>query len=61
MDYKKEIMFDFTEWVGTSFIRLYDVWVGKYHDQMNRKNWRTTEELFQYWLTNIKEKENEKV
>jgi len=52
---KKEIMFAFTEWVGSYYIRLYDVWVGKYHDQRDRKNWRTTEELFQYWLINIKE------
>ena len=58
MQDKKE-MFAFTEWVGAGFIRLYDVWVSKYHDQMDRKNWRTTNELYQYWLINIKE--NEKV
>jgi len=46
--------FKFAEWLGQHFVRLHMVWVHKYHDQRDRNNYRTTEELYERWLDNKK-------
>lgn len=50
------IITDFIEWAATTHIKLHQVWCGLYIDQRNQANWKTTEELFQFWNTNIKNK-----
>ena len=44
----------FIEWAATTHIKLHKVWCGLYKDQRNEANWKTTDELFQFWITNIK-------
>jgi hypothetical protein len=47
---------EFIEWAATTHIKLHQVWCGLYKDQRNQANWKTTEELFQFWNTNIRNK-----
>lgn len=48
---KKELPdFEFAEWLNMNYIRLNKVWVHKYADQRNKINWKTTEELYEFWL-----------
>jgi hypothetical protein len=42
--------FKFTEWIGVNYIRLKDVWIHRYSDQRDRRNWKTTEELYDKWI-----------
>jgi hypothetical protein len=51
------IMIDeFIEWCATTHFKLHKVWCGLYKDQRNQANWKTTEELFIFWNTNIRNK-----
>jgi hypothetical protein len=47
---------EFIEWAATTHIKLHKVWCGLYKDQRNQANWKTTEELFQFWNTYIRNK-----
>ena len=49
-----EMVYEFIEWAATTHIKLHKVWCGLYKDQRNEANWKTTDELFQFWITNIK-------
>jgi hypothetical protein len=51
-----EMITDFIEWCATTHIKLHKVWCGLYRDQRNEANWKTTEELFHFWNTNIRQK-----
>ena len=51
-----KIMNDFIEWCATTHIKLHQVWCGLYQDQRNQANWKTTEELFIFWNTHIRNK-----
>lgn len=41
--------FKFTEWVGLHYLRMKDVWCHKFNNQMDKENWKTTEELYKLW------------
>ena len=43
---KQELAFEFAEWLGYNYIRLHGVWVHKFVSQMDKENWKTTDELF---------------
>lgn len=39
----------FAEWAAFNYIRLNNVWVHRYVNQMDKKNWITTERLFEIY------------
>lgn len=47
-----EQAFRFAEFLGKHYVRLHAVWVHKYADRVDKANWRTTETLYEYWITN---------
>jgi len=42
--------FGFAEWLGRNYIRLNKVWVHRYANQRDDKNWKTTEQLYAFWI-----------
>lgn len=48
--FMKEQLFEFIEWLGYHHLRLNEIWVHKYADQRDQNNWKTTEQLYQFWL-----------
>jgi hypothetical protein len=42
--------FGFAEWLGRNYIRLNKVWVHRYADQRDENNWKTTEQLYAFWI-----------
>ena len=42
--------FEFAQWCGWNYVRFHETWVGKYSNSSDRKNWRTTPQLYEYWL-----------
>jgi hypothetical protein len=45
----------FAEWIGFNYVRLNSFWVHRYADQGNSNNWKTTGELFAYWMDNCQQ------
>ena len=45
----KQKWFAFTEWVGYNHIWLNGVWCHRYASQLDKKNWKTTAELYSYY------------
>jgi hypothetical protein len=45
--------FKFAEWLGDNYIKLNKVWCPKYSNQTDEKNYKTTEELYDFWITNF--------
>jgi len=39
----------FTDFAGKNYVKLEKVWVHKYNDQRDPKNWITTNELYNHW------------
>lgn len=39
----------FTEWVGAHYIRLHGWWVANYSDQRDSANWRSTQQLWEFY------------
>ncbi len=46
------IEFEFTEWVGLHYLRMNKVWCHKFRDQRDKKNWKTTDELYKLFKSN---------
>ena len=46
--------FKFAEWLGENYIRLHEVWVHRYNNQLDEKNYKTTEDLYVWWEKNLK-------
>jgi uncharacterized protein YbbC (DUF1343 family) len=44
---------EFIEWLGEHYNYGRKSWMVRYADQRIRYNWKTTEEVYQYWLKNI--------
>ena len=55
-DELESMYFEFAEWLGETHIRATEVWIHRYVNQTNKRNWKTTEELFDFWKTNIYQK-----
>lgn len=48
---------EFVNWLGEIYIYgHHGTWIARYTDQRIRENWKSTDELYQYWLTNVKDK-----
>lgn len=41
---------EFTEWVCYNYIRLHNVWVHKLKNQLDKSNYLTTKELYDFWI-----------
>lgn len=46
--------FEFAEWVGENYVRLNNVWVHRFSDQRDSKNWKTSEQLYDYWKDRLR-------
>lgn len=40
---------NFVEWLGSRYIRLNKFWVHRYSHEMNADNWKTTEQVYEYF------------
>jgi hypothetical protein len=53
MNNQKHDMFRFAEWLGEHYYKLHKVWVHRYADQREEKNWFTTETLYEVWKAKV--------
>lgn len=44
--------FQFAEWIGTYYNRCAGCWVHKHSNQMDKKNHKTTSQLYIHWIHN---------
>ena len=42
--------FEFAEWLGRNYIRMNKVWCHRYVDQRDEKNWKTSQQLYDFWI-----------
>lgn len=51
----KNNMFEFTEWVGTYFIKMHGGWMRNYADQRDKNNLISTEYLYNEYLNSLEQ------
>ena len=50
LESKQDDLFKFTQWCGDNYIHLHGVWCHKHVSQLDKSNWKTTQELYKYYL-----------
>jgi len=58
---KKRDMLEFTEWVGTYYIKMHGGWMQNYADQRDKNNLMSTEYLYNVYFNSLKQLEENKL